>query len=33
MLAFLIWRTNHLERFAMPAVGESVDLPLSAGPR
>lgn len=33
MLAFLIWRDNHLERFAMPAVGETVDLPLSAGPR
>lgn len=31
-LGWLVWRAGQLERFAMPRVGETVELPWSAGP-
>jgi hypothetical protein len=31
-LGWLVWRAHRLERLAMPRVGESVELPWSAGP-
>jgi hypothetical protein len=29
---WLAWRAHRLERLAMPPVGETVELPWSAGP-
>jgi hypothetical protein len=31
-LGWLVWRAHRLERLAMPRVGETVELPWSAGP-
>jgi len=31
-VALLVWRDHRLRRFELPAVGETVDLPWSAGP-
>ncbi len=28
-LAFLVWRDHHLERLALPAIGETIELPAS----
>lgn len=32
VLAWLIWRDGRLERFALPAVGQTVEVPWSPGP-